>query len=79
MLSLQVINTNVAIIMYGPKGISEDICFDFIIKPGTTESNAITDDKKTIKGIDIQPNQKPTTANNFASPKPIPSFFRTCL
>ena len=35
--------------------------------------------KNIINGIESQPNQKPTTAKSFASPNPIPSFFRTCL
>ena len=51
---------------------------------GTTYSSIdIAEDrdkfKKIINGIEIQPNQKPITANNFASPKPMPSFFLTCL
>ena len=78
-LSLKKINITVAIIIYGPKGISDDICFDLFIKLGITETNAIKDDRKTINGIDIQPNQNPMTANSFASPKPIPSFFLICL
>ena len=39
----------------------------------------LKEEKNKINGIDIQPNQKPMTANSFASPKPIPSFFLTCL
>ena len=46
------INIAVAIIIYGPKGISDDI-FDLFIKLGITETNAIKDDRKTINGIDI--------------------------
>ena len=65
--------------MYGPKGICEDIDFEFFNKLGTTLNNAITEDKKIINGIANQPNQKPITAKSFASPNPIPSFFLTCL
>ena len=36
-------------------------------------------DKNIIKGIASKPNQKPITAKSFASPKPIPSLFLTCL
>ena len=79
MFSLKTTNTSVAIIMYGPKGISEDKPFDFFNKLGVIEINAIIEDKNIIKGIDIQPNQKPITANNLASPNPIPSFFLICL
>ena len=65
--------------MYGPNGIWEENFLDLFIKLGITETNAIKDDRKTINGIDIQPNQNPMTANSFASPKPIPSFFLICL
>ena len=36
---------------------------------------ATNDEIKIVKGILNHPNQKPTTANNFASPRPIPSLF----
>ena len=49
-------------IIYGPKGICEDIDFEFLNKLGTTLNKAITDDKNTINGIANHPNQKPTTA-----------------
>ena len=35
---------------------------------------AIADEKKITKGIDIQPNQKPITETNLASPKPKPTI-----
>ena len=66
-------------IMYGPKGICEDSDFEFFIKLGITLNKAITEDKNIIKGIDIHPNQKPIADKSFASPKPMPSFFLTCL
>ena len=66
-------------IINGPNGIWEDIFLLFLIKLGITENKATTDEIKITKGIDIQPNQNPIADNNFASPKPIPSFFLTCL
>ena len=65
--------------MKGPKGICEDIFFEFFIKLGIILIKAVTDDKNITKGIAIQTNQKPTTAKSLASPKPIPSFFLICL
>ena len=66
-------------IMYGPKGIWLDNFFEFLIKSGITLISANIEARKIINGIEIQPNQKPIAANNFASPKPIPSFFLICL
>ena len=40
---------------------------------------ALIDDKKITKGIEIHPNQKPIADKGFASPKPMPSFFLICL
>ena len=51
----------------------------FVIKDGITEISAMIDDEKITKGTLTQPNQKPVTANNFASPNPIPSLLRICL
>ena len=64
---------------YGPNGICVVIFFEFLIKSGITIKRAIIDERNIMKGIEIHPNQKPITANNFASPNPIPSFFLTCL
>ena len=72
-------NIKFAAIIYGPKGICVDIFLDFLIKSGATLINAIVEDKNIIKGTASNPNQKPITASNFASPKPMPSFFLTCL
>ena len=66
-------------IMYGPKGICEDIDFEFFNKLGITLNKAIIDDKNITKGIEIHPNQKPIADKSFASPKPIPSLFLICL
>ena len=66
-------------IIKGPKGICEDIDFEFFIKLGITLNKAIIEDKNIIKGIDTHPNQNPIAANNLASPNPIPSFFLTAL
>ena len=66
-------------IMYGPKGICEDIDFEFFNKLGMTVNKAIIDDKNITKGIDIHPNQNPIADKSLASPKPIPSLFLTCL
>ena len=65
--------------MYGPNGICEDIVFDFLIRDGVTIRSATTEDIKIIKGIHIQPNQKPIAESNFASPNPIPSLFLNFL
>ena len=65
--------------IYGPKGICEDIVLEFFIKLGATLNKAMIDDKKIMNGIANQPNQKPMTAKSFASPNPIPSFFLSCL
>ena len=40
---------------------------------------AIADEKKITNGIETQPNQKPITETNLASPKPIPSLFLSFL
>ena len=66
-------------IMYGPKGICEDIDFEFFNKLGITLNKAIIDDRNITKGIEIHPNQKPIADKSFASPKPMPSFFLICL
>ena len=52
---------------------------DLAINEGVAISKAITEDKKITYGMLTHPNQKPTTAINFASPNPIPSFFLICL
>ena len=56
-------------IMKGPKGICEDMFFEFFNKLGTTVSKAITEDRNITKGIASQPNQNPTTAKSLESPK----------
>ncbi len=61
--------------MYGPKGIWLDNFLEFFNKSGITLMSANIEARKIINGIEIQPNQKPITANNFASPKPHPLFF----
>ena len=43
--------------------------------PRFTHIKATVEDINIVKGILIHPNQKPITAINLASPKPIPSFF----
>ena len=55
--------------MYGPNGICEDIVFDFLIRDGVTIRSATTEDIKIIKGIHIQPNQKPIAESNFSIPQ----------
>ena len=65
--------------MYGPKGICEVMFLDLFKIDGMTITRAANDDKKIVKGILIHPNQNPTTAINFASPRPIPSLFLTFL
>ena len=40
---------------------------------------ATAEEKNITKGIEIQPNQKPITETNLASPKPIPSLFLNFL
>ena len=65
--------------MQGPKGISEDISNDFFKIAGTAKISAINEEKNITKGKLAQPNQNPITANNFASPRPIPSFFLITL
>ena len=52
--------------MYGPNGICEDIVFDFLIRDGVTIRSATTEDIKIIKGIHIQPNQKPIAESNLS-------------
>ena len=64
-----------AVIINGPKGISDLRFFFLLIKDGITEINPSTADAKRTKGIDCQPNNKPMPAINLASPKPIPSIF----
>ena len=66
-------------IMKGPKGICEERFFLFLIKSGMTLMRAIADEKKITNGIETQPNQKPITETNLASPKPIPSLFLSFL
>ena len=66
-------------IMYGPKGICEDRDFECFNKLGITLNKAIIDDKNITKGIETHPNQKPIADRSFASPNPIPSFFRMVL
>ena len=66
-------------IMYGPNGIWEDRDFERFNKLGITLNKAIIDDKNITKGIETQPNQKPIADRSFASPNPIPSFFRMVL
>ena len=51
----------------------------FLIKDGIEKINATIEEIKITKGILNQPNQKPTTAINLASPSPIPSFFLRVL
>ena len=63
----------------GPKGISVSRFFDFLIKLGKEKPKAVRDEKINIKGIEIQPNQKPKADKSFASPKPIPSLFLSFL
>ena len=63
----------------GPNGICDVIFLDLLIKAGTTDINAMVEDKKMTNGTDCSPNQKPITAKSLASPKPMPSFFLTCL
>ena len=65
--------------MYGPNGISEDILFVFFKRDGIAKTSAIKEEKNITKGKLAQPNQNPITANNFASPRPIPSFFLITL
>ena len=66
-------------IMNGPKGICDESFFLFLIKSGITLIKATNDEKNITNGIDIQPNQKPITESNFASPNPIPSLFLNFL
>ena len=63
----------------GPKGISEENFLLLFIKLGKTEIKATIDELNITNGIEIQPNQKPIAANNFASPSPIPSLFLKTL
>ena len=65
--------------IYGPKGICEDIFFDLFNKLGITWISAVIEDKNIMKGIDTHPNQNPIAPNNLASPNPIPSFFLIAL
>ena len=48
-------------------------------KDGIEKINATIEEIKITKGTLNQPNQKPTTAINLASPSPIPSFFLRVL
>ena len=52
---------------------------DFLIKLGKEKPKAVREEKINIKGIEIQPNQKPKADKSFASPKPIPSLFLSFL
>ena len=65
--------------MYGPKGIWEDIFLVLFTSEGRTINNATIEEVKIISGILNHPNQKPIAASNFASPRPIPSFFLNFL
>ena len=67
------------IIINGPNGISDENFLLLFIKLGITEIKATIEEVNRMNGTEIQPNQKPITANNFASPKPIPSFFLNIL
>ena len=67
------------IIIKGPKGISEVSFLLLFIKLGVTVISATTEEINITNGIEIQPNQKPITANNFASPNHIPSLFLITL
>ena len=62
-------------IMYGPKGICEDIDFEFFNKLGITLNKAIIDDKNITKGIEIHPNQKPIADKVLHLLNPFPLFF----
>ena len=66
-------------IIYGPKGICDDIFLDLFNKPGTAKIKAAKDEKNKINGIDIHPNQKPIADKSLASPRPMPSLFRIFL
>ena len=54
---------------------------DYSVKSGQSlkdilkEFSVKDEEIKITKGILIHPNQNPITANNFASPRPIPSLF----
>ena len=65
--------------IYGPKGIWVDIVLLLFSKLGIDITNANTEEKISINGIDIPPNQKPIADNYFASPSPIPSVFLNLL
>ena len=65
------------IIRYGPKGILDCNCLFLFSKDGKTINKANNDEANITKGMLNKPNQNPITAINFASPKPIPSFFLT--
>ena len=56
-----------------------DKFLDLFIKLGIANTKAIKDEKNNMKGIDIQPNQKPIADKSLASPKPIPSLFLNLL
>ena len=63
------------IIIKGPKGISEVSFLLLFIKLGVTVISATTEEINITNGIEIQPNQKPITANNFFHLIPYPLCF----
>ena len=65
--------------IYGPNGICDENFLVLFNRLGITKINATIEELNKTKGIAIQPNQKPITANSFASPRPIHSIFFTCL
>ena len=77
--SIKLENLPHGIIINGPKGISDESFLLLSTKLGSTEIRATIEELNITNGIAIQPNQKPMTAKSFASPKPMPSLFLTCL
>ena len=66
-----------SILLDGKDGATD--AFVFLDELAKTFSAGGNNNLKITNGIEIHPNQKPITANNFASPNPIPSLFLICL